>query len=256
CGVPEVHQTGEHGAGGDGAGARRLSRRALIGGRARPARQSIRTRVSFSLAGGRRHLSAGNDTVPAVRPDAGGNMVLKIGSACLVGMMSILLATPLAMAAPAVKPQVTKSTYEGAQKFMSGEVIPLADHLVRHVTWLDDERFLYVDHDAEGDHYWVMDAATGKVRPAFDETALLAAAGKAEGHAVKIGDLRIFRVKHLADGRFVVMTTAGRYACELPGAQEQDSGKHAISGCTPWVAPRRSKIGKQTGSAVASPDGK
>jgi len=183
-------------------------------------------------------------------------MVLKIGSACLVGMMSILLATPLAMAAPAVKPQVTKSTYEGAQKFMSGEVIPLVDHLVRHVTWLDDERFLYVDHDAEGDHYWVMDAITGKVRPAFDESALLAAAGKAEGHAVKIGDLRIFRVKHLADGRFVVMTTAGRYACELPGAQEQDSGKHAISGCTPWVAPRRSKIGKQTGSAVASPDGK
>src|SRR6185437_11023816 len=57
---------------------------------------------------------------------------------------------------------LTAQDYARAEHYMSYNTMPLVDHDVQRVKWLDDTHFWYVDHDAGGDHVMTMDTATGK----------------------------------------------------------------------------------------------
>ena len=86
--------------------------------------------------------------------------------------------------------QLTDQDYARAAKFLGRSTDPLVGHNydprvyheVQSVHWLDGTHFWYRDHDGSGDHFFEMDAATGKVTPAFDE-ARLGAALDAARHA-------------------------------------------------------------------------
>ncbi|HEX7341978.1 MAG TPA: DPP IV N-terminal domain-containing protein [Rhodanobacteraceae bacterium] len=90
------------------------------------------------------------------------------GALRLAGGLLGLCCPLLALAATG---QVTRADYVRAQSFMYGHVAPLIDHAVRRVTWLDATHVWYVETDAGGHHYKVMDAVTGKVQTASDRVA-------------------------------------------------------------------------------------
>ncbi|HEX7325362.1 MAG TPA: S9 family peptidase, partial [Rhodanobacteraceae bacterium] len=98
----------------------------------------------------------------------------------VVALVALLGALPFASQAR----QLTDADYANAVKFLPQAMDPLVDHDVQHVHWLDGSHFWYIDHDAEGDRVLEMDAATGKVAPAFDAAKLAAALGKARGKPV------------------------------------------------------------------------
>ena len=90
-------------------------------------------------------------------------MVLKTDGTRLLGA---LVFSALSAGVAAQTRTLTADDYAKAERFMSYRTAPLVDHAVQSVTWLDDGRFWYRDHDAKGDHYLRMDAATGKAEPA------------------------------------------------------------------------------------------
>ncbi|MGH8162302.1 MAG: DPP IV N-terminal domain-containing protein, partial [Gammaproteobacteria bacterium] len=151
--------------------------------------------------------------------------------------------------------QLTDKDYARAEQFLDYTTKPLVDHLVRTVNWLNDTRFWYVDHDKSGDHYKVMDAATGKVKPAFDQKKLAASLSAAAGTAIKANKLNIEDYKITADGRLDITLKSGneesrapgeRYVCDLSGKGQ----------CIPWASAFKHKPGKQIGRAAVSPNGK
>jgi len=97
------------------------------------------------------------------------------------GIACALLVGAVAFGAAAHARQLADADYARAVKFLSQDTEPLVDHDVQRVKWLDATHFWYTDHDASGDHILEMDAATGKASPAFDQTKLAAALGKARG---------------------------------------------------------------------------
>jgi dipeptidyl aminopeptidase/acylaminoacyl peptidase len=101
-----------------------------------------------------------------------------------------LLALAATLPALVQAAQLTDADYARAAKFLGRSTDPLVGrnydprvwHEVKSVHWLDATHFWYRDHDGSGDHFMEMDAATGKVTPAFDE-AKLGAALDAARHA-------------------------------------------------------------------------
>ncbi|RXR02083.1 S9 family peptidase [Pseudoxanthomonas composti] len=81
-----------------------------------------------------------------------------------------------AFAAPALAQTstLTAADYLRADALNSYNAQLLVDHAVSRVTWLDEGRFVYTDHDARGDHLLLTDAATGKTAPLFNGKALAA----------------------------------------------------------------------------------
>src|SRR5690606_31633432 len=106
----------------------------------------------------------------------------------IVGARALALAGWLAMgfagAASAQAPAVTADDYARAEKFLPHNTAPLVDHVPAQLAWLDDGQFVYRDHDAGGDRFLRVDAATGGVVPAFDHVKLSRALGKAAGKRV------------------------------------------------------------------------
>jgi len=153
----------------------------------------------------------------------------RIGAIVLAGLLPGLLIASPALAQTRAMP--TADDYARAAKFLPQNANPLVDHAVERVSWLDDDRFWYRDHDANGDRFLVFDAKTGKAAPAFDHAALaqaLTAAGKG-GKPAKAGKLPVSGIKLLADGRVEVATTAGAFvcagkACEAKPAKKQEPG--------------------------------
>lgn len=135
------------------------------------------------------------------------------------------------------------SDYARAERFVGYNTTPLVDHAVQRVNWLDDGHFWYVDHDASGDHYEVMDAANGKVVPAFDQDKLAAALAKASGKPVKADKLGIRKYSVAADGRLDVELKGTHYLCDLKAAAAACVDKASLV-----------KTGKEPG--VLSPDKK
>ena len=72
-----------------------------------------------------------------------------------------------------------------AEHFLIYNTMPLVDHAVQKVDWLDDSHFWYRDHDINGDHFVQMDVASGKTTPLFDQVKLAAALGKVTGNIGK-----------------------------------------------------------------------
>ncbi|HET7268782.1 MAG TPA: DPP IV N-terminal domain-containing protein [Oleiagrimonas sp.] len=150
----------------------------------------------------------------------------------------------------AASPTVGNADYARAASFLGFNTRPLVDHAVRRVHWLDDTHFWYIDHDAHGDHYKVMDAATTRVRPAFDQEALAAALNqvmtdRSGGKPAKAGKLGIRRFKYLADGKLQVRWHGTRYVCDMAST---------TPACTPWANTLPHRPGDE--SAVTSPNGK
>ncbi len=124
--------------------------------------------------------------------------------------------------------QLTDADYARAAKFLLDSTDPLVghfndplvDHEVQHVHWLGGTHFWYRDHGAKGDRILEMDAATGKVSPAFDQDKLAAALGKARGKSMDPNKWPAygFRFRRLHDGKLSVHYKGKDYRCNLSGA--------------------------------------
>ena len=143
-------------------------------------------------------------------------MASMIGSSRLAGALALAL---VATGALAQGHTLTRDDYARAERFLGNNTAPLVDHALQRVTWLDDGHFWYVDHDAKGDHYRVMDAATGKASDAFDQPRLAAALGKALAKPLKADKLGIREYVVSADGRLDVQLNGKHYLCDLKSAQ-------------------------------------
>ncbi|HEX5461734.1 MAG TPA: DPP IV N-terminal domain-containing protein [Steroidobacteraceae bacterium] len=137
---------------------------------------------------------------------------------------------------------LTAQDYERAERLMPYNTVPLVDHDVQHVHWLDDRRFWYVDHDSGGDHYRVMTAATGTVSPAFDQQKLAAALAKARGKPVDATKLAISDFHIGSDGRYDITLDDTHYLCDLAGVGRCEDRASVV------------KTGKEPG--IVSPDKK
>ena len=151
-------------------------------------------------------------------------MVLKTDGTRLLGA---LVFSALSAGVAAQTRTLTADDYAKAERFMSYRTAPLVDHAVQSVTWLDDGRFWYRDHDAKGDHYLRMDAATGKAEPAFDQAKLAAALGTALGKPVDASKLGLTDFSVAADGRLDVNLRDKHYLCDLTAAGVCVPGKGA-----------------------------
>jgi len=142
-------------------------------------------------------------------------MNVMIGKSRLVGAVVMGL---LSGGVAAQGRSVSASDYAHAERFMAYNTVPLVDHAVTRVNWLDDSHFWYVDHDASGDHYTVMDVTSGKPAPAFDQAKLAAALTKAAGKPVKADKLGLRDYTVAADGRLDVRLGSAEYLCDLTAA--------------------------------------
>ena len=161
----------------------------------------------------------------------------------LPGAMALVLVSAIALpsVAAAQGRTLTAQDYAQAERFASYNANPLLDHAVTKVTWLDDGRFWYRDHDASGDRFMVMDAASATAKPAaaFDQARLADALSRATGKPVKPDKLPVTDFSVRADGGFDIDLRGKHYLCDA-----------AIDGCTEVAA----KGGNEPG--VRSPDGK
>lgn len=191
-------------------------------------------------------------------------MTIKIDGKRLAVAAALAMGSTAAVAAP-----VTADDYARAASTLYFHTAPLVDHDVSHVHWLDDSRFWYVEHDADGDHYKVMDAATGTSKPAFDQNALARAlsalktgddADKRDkdkpASTVKAGKLGIRDFHYLDDGRLKLTWHGDDYVCDLgrdDAAGDKNADKNAGT-CVTWSSTLRHSPGDEEG--VVSPDGK
>jgi dipeptidyl aminopeptidase/acylaminoacyl peptidase len=162
-------------------------------------------------------------------------MGLKMDGSRLLGalVLSALSSGVAAQAAPART--LTADDYARAESFMYYRAGPLIDHAVTSASWLDDGHFWYRDHDAQGDHYLRMDAATGKAEPAFDQARLAASLTKAAGKPVDANKLGITEFDVAADGQLDVSLRGKHYLCDLKGEGVCAQPKHGDAGEEPGV---------------------
>ncbi|HET9820167.1 MAG TPA: DPP IV N-terminal domain-containing protein [Rhodanobacteraceae bacterium] len=114
--------------------------------------------------------------------------------------------------------QLTDADYARAVRFLPQNTAPLVDHDIQGVAWLDDTHFWYRDHDAAGDHVMEMDAVSGRIAPAFDQSKLAAALGKASGAPVdKRKWPKSFDFRPLPGGDLDVTLDKKVYRCDLSG---------------------------------------
>jgi dipeptidyl aminopeptidase/acylaminoacyl peptidase len=149
-----------------------------------------------------------------------------------------LLAAAGAGSAMADGRTLTAQDYAQAERFMMYNTMPLVDHAVHTVHWLDGTHFWYVDHDASGDHYLKMDATSGTASPLLDQAKLAAALAQAGDKSIKADKLGITDFRVAADGRDEIEVGGKKYVCDLQTA----------GACT------LQKAGKEPG--VLSPDRK
>ncbi|GGA27110.1 S9 family peptidase [Dyella nitratireducens] len=135
-------------------------------------------------------------------------------------LMCGLLALGSAGGAIAADRTLTAQDYAQAERYMPYNTMPLVDHMVSTVHWLDGTHFWYVDHDASGDHYLRMDAATGKAESLLDQAKLAAALDKAGKHDIKADKLSISDYRVAADGRDEITIGGTHYLCNLKAAGE------------------------------------
>ncbi|WP_449424586.1 DPP IV N-terminal domain-containing protein, partial [Rhodanobacter lindaniclasticus] len=158
----------------------------------------------------------------------------RLGAALILGLLSGTLA--------AQGRTLTAADYASAERFMAYNTTPLVDHAVTAVHWLDDGHFWYVDHDARGDHFMRMDAASGQAAPLFDQAKLAAALGKVGDKPVEANKLPVTGYKPLDDGRIDVAVRSKHYLCDLAAVEANCVDRATLV-----------KTGKEPGAL--SPDG-
>ncbi|SFS17145.1 Dipeptidyl aminopeptidase/acylaminoacyl peptidase [Dyella sp. OK004] len=171
-------------------------------------------------------------------------MGLKMDGSRLLGA---LVLSALSAGVAAQTTTLTADDYAKAERLMGYNTVPLVDHVVQNVTWLDDGHFGYREHDAGGDHYLRMDAATGKAEPAFDQAKLATALTAVLNKPVDAKKLGITDFSMTADGRLDVNLRGKHYLCDLKDKGVCVAGKGA-----------KEKAGAKEGSepGVLSPDKK
>ncbi|MFK2893400.1 S9 family peptidase [Dyella flagellata] len=148
-------------------------------------------------------------------------MHLIFGTSRLYGALVCgLLALGGANSAMAAGRTLTAQDYAQAERYMAYNTVPLVDHMVRSVHWLDGTHFWYLDHDASGDHYLRMDATNGKAAPLLDQAKLAAALVKAGKKDIKADKLGITDYRVAADGRDDIQIGGKHYLCNLQAAGE------------------------------------
>ena len=168
-------------------------------------------------------------------------MSARAAALCLRGLIIGAFVLPLAGGALAEGRQLTAQDYAQAEKFMPYETEPLVDHDVVRVHWMPNDRFWYLDHDAEGDHYRIMDARSGRISAAFDQDKLAGALTEAAGTKITPSKLDISEIGSVR-GQLEITHDGKQYLCDLSGVGHcSDEAKLA-------------KGGKEPG--VLSPDGK
>ncbi|MGH8033155.1 MAG: DPP IV N-terminal domain-containing protein [Luteimonas sp.] len=167
--------------------------------------------------------------------------------------LRVLAAICVIVASPAfaqTRAIVSAADYARAEGFLGYRTAPLIDHAIEPVHWVGDDAFWYRDHDAAGDHFVRMDAASGQTAPLFDHGKLAGALGKASGKPVKADALPLTDVAPQAGGRVDVTLKDGqRYRCDL-------SGRGACVDRDAAVKDERGKPTKAREPGVASPDGR
>ena len=129
-------------------------------------------------------------------------------------LLGALVLASLSAGAFATGRTLTDADYARAEQFVNYKAIPLVDHAVTKVKWLDDTHFVYVDHDAQGDRYLRMDSATGRAEPLFDQAKLAAALGQlAGGKAPDANKLGLQGISLTADGRYQLTVHGKTYVC-------------------------------------------
>jgi len=161
-------------------------------------------------------------------------MTRSISKSRLLGALALSLLSAVAVAQTRT---VGADDYAHAQRFITNNAMPLVDHAVQSVTWLDAGHFWYRDHDANGDHYLRMDAASGKAEPAFDQTKLARAMSKVVGKVVDSSKLPVSGYTVAQDGRLNVESHDKHYLCDLRGdgvcIDPASSGKREPSTLSP-----------------------
>jgi len=121
--------------------------------------------------------------------------------------------------------QLTSADYARAERFMNYNVNPLVLHSVEHPVWMDDGRFWYRDHDAEGTTFILVDPSKGTKAPAFDHAKLASALNAV--HAGGTGQQAALSPHHLPISEFslanhdltVDVTIAEKHwSCDLSAA--------------------------------------
>ncbi|WP_222565997.1 S9 family peptidase [Novilysobacter antarcticus] len=135
-------------------------------------------------------------------------------------VLGAMIGGVLAAAAPAAgaqhaMPSVTAEDYVRAEAFMGYNTTPLLDHAVNTVVWQDDGHFWFRDHDADGDHFRRVDAATGTISDAFDRELLAKALADVTGKPTDATKLAVTAFKVAEDGRLDVTVAKQRYLCDL-----------------------------------------
>jgi len=130
---------------------------------------------------------------------------------------------------------LTDADYARAEQMVNYKAMPLVDHMVTHVSWLDDHHFAYLDHDASGDHYLRMDTATGHAEPLFDQAKLAAALSKlAGGKPLEANKLGLREVTVAPDGRYQLDVRGETYLCTADAVCAKPA-KGAAKGDEPGV---------------------
>jgi dipeptidyl aminopeptidase/acylaminoacyl peptidase len=138
-------------------------------------------------------------------------MKMDVGCGRLFGTIALGL---LAVPALAQTATVSAADYARAERMVGYHANPLVDHAVTSVTWLDDGHFWYRDHDAAGDRFVQMDAATGAVSPSFDADKLAAALAKASSKPVDAKKLPLTQYRVREDGGFELTVAGKHYRCD------------------------------------------
>lgn len=119
--------------------------------------------------------------------------------------------------------QYTAADYAAAEKFMPYNVNPLAWKGQVKATWLDDGRFWYKDVDDTGISYILVDPATGKRGPAFDQEKLATILAAASHGAIR-ADARHLYLSDLSfsdhDRVLTLVARGAMYRCNLAAGSE------------------------------------
>ncbi len=120
----------------------------------------------------------------------------------------------------------TTQDYANAEKFMGYNTNPMVYHAVRPA-WLPDDRVWFRDVGPDGTEFVIVDAASGKREPAFDQEKLAAALSKAaeaktpySANKLPFNDIEISE-----DGKSVSFTVSGgggpprRFKCDRGGTE-------------------------------------